>query len=83
MAATASVRDLRNRFPQVRKLLEAEGSVLLTERGRAKYRLTPYTEPTTQSPQPVDYWARLTSYQPTPLSPRAAQALQDDNRGNR
>ena len=33
MAGSATVRDLRNRFPKVRKLVESEGEVLLTERG--------------------------------------------------
>jgi len=39
MPATASVRDLRNRFPRVRKIVETEGEVLLTESGKTKYRL--------------------------------------------
>ena len=29
MASTATVRDLRNRFPRVRKLVETEGEVLV------------------------------------------------------
>ena len=40
MAASATVRDLLNRFPRVRKLLESEGEVLLTERGKTRYRRT-------------------------------------------
>jgi len=83
MPATASIRDLRNRFPKVRKLIETEGEVLLTESGEAKYRLTPYTAPSRKSPRPVDYWARLTSYQPKPISAIEAQALDDENRGDR
>jgi len=36
MPAIASVRDLRYNFPKVRKLLERDGEVLLSERGKAK-----------------------------------------------
>lgn len=43
MAATATVRELRNHFPKVRKLVETEGEVVVTERGTAKYRLTRFT----------------------------------------
>jgi hypothetical protein len=83
MSSTASVRDLRNHFPKVRKLLEAEGEVLLTESGTARYRLTSYSTPTAKIPLAIDYWARLTAYQPKPISTEAAQALDEENRGNR
>ena len=83
MPATASIRDLRNHFPKVRRILEAEGEVLLLERGAAKYRLTPYTGPRTKAAAPMDYWARLTARQPSPISAEAAQALEDENRGDR
>lgn len=83
MPSTASIRDLRNHFPKVRKLLDEEGEVLLTESGAAKYRLTPYVAPTTKRPQPLDYWARLTELQPSPISAEAAQALHEENRGDR
>jgi antitoxin (DNA-binding transcriptional repressor) of toxin-antitoxin stability system len=45
MKSTASVRDLRNHFPKVRKILEEKGEVLLTESGKAKYRLLPSSAP--------------------------------------
>lgn len=83
MSSTASIRDLRNHFPKVRKLLEEEGEVLLTERGAARYRLTSYSTPTAKIPSPVDYWARLTAYQPEPISAEAARALNEENRGDR
>ena len=57
--ATHSVRDLRNRFPEIRKAIESDGEVLLTERGAPKYRLLPYSAPPAQAAVPVDYWARL------------------------
>ena len=83
MPSTASIRDLRNRFPKVRKLLEAEGEVLLTEGGEARYRLTPYTAPPVKTPPPVDYWARLTAYHPSPIPAKEAQSLHEENRGDR
>ena len=83
MPATASVRDLRNRFPKVRKIVESDGEVLLTESGEAKYRLVLHTPPPKKSPPPVDYWGRLTAYQPSPIPAAQAQALHDDNRGDR
>ena len=42
MAATASIRDLRNNFPRVKKLVEEEGEVVVTDQGTPKYRLTRY-----------------------------------------
>lgn len=83
MPATVTIRDLRNKFPKVRKLVEAEGEVLLSESGRTKYRLVLHTERPAKAPPPVDYWARLTAYQPTPLTPAQSRALHDENRGDR
>ncbi len=51
------IRDLRNRFPQVRKLVESRGEVILTEKGKPRYRLTLYSPESTAMPPPIDYWA--------------------------
>ena len=83
MPTIATIRDLRNSFPKIRKLVEAEGEVLLSESGQTKYRLTLHTVRPAKSPPPVDYWARLTAYQPTALTRAQAQSLHDDNRGDR
>lgn len=83
MPATASIRDLRNHFPKVRQLVEAEGEVLLSENGRTRYRLILHTETPAPTAPPVDYWSRLTALQPTPLTAAQARALHDDNRGDR
>jgi antitoxin (DNA-binding transcriptional repressor) of toxin-antitoxin stability system len=83
MTATATIRDLRNRFPKIRKILEAEGEVVLTESGQSRYRLIPYVAPAKTSPTPVDYWARLTSLQPTPMTAAQAGELHEENRGDR
>ena len=84
MPSTATIRDLRNRFPKVKKLVEAEGEVLVTERGKPKYRLVLHTTAlSAKSPPAKDYMARLTRYQPRALSARAAKALDEANRGGR
>jgi len=83
MAATATVRDLRNNFPRVRRMVEEEGEVVVTEQGTPKYRLTRYAPTGKKAVPPKDYLARLRRHQPKPLSAAAAQALDDANRGAR
>lgn len=77
------VRDLRNHFPTVRKLVETHGEVILTERGKPRYRLTLYTPVSAAVPPPVDYWARLNSLQPRAMTREESRALHDENRGER
>jgi antitoxin (DNA-binding transcriptional repressor) of toxin-antitoxin stability system len=81
--ATASIRDLRNHFPKIRKLLDADGEVLLTEKGKTRYRLVLHTPAQVKEPPPVDYWARLIACQPRAMSAAQARALQEDLRGER
>ncbi|HUR17295.1 MAG TPA: hypothetical protein VMZ33_08420 [Candidatus Limnocylindrales bacterium] len=84
MARTASVRDLRNRFPHVKKLLEQDGEVVVTEQGTPKYRLTPYSVASrTPSAARKDYLERMRRHQPRPLSAAATRSLHDENRGRR
>jgi antitoxin (DNA-binding transcriptional repressor) of toxin-antitoxin stability system len=84
MAATATVRDLRNSFPKVRRLIEQEGEVVVTEQGTPRYRLIRYTAPSdARAAEPKDYMARLRKHQPRPLSRAASKTLHDTNRGNR
>jgi len=82
MNSTATIRDLRNRFPEIRKRLESEGEVLVTERGKPRYRLTLYAPKKAAVPA-VDYWERLKSYQPRPMTKAQARELHDENRGER
>ena len=84
MAANATIRDLRNRFPKVRKMVEAEGEVLVTERGKARYRLTLYAPaPAAKEPPAKDYLARMKRHQPRAIPDAAARALDEENRGAR
>jgi prevent-host-death family protein len=81
--STATVRELRNRFTEVRKRLEAEGEVLVTERGKPRYRLLLYSPPQEASAESFDYWARLKAYQPRPMTKAQSRRLHAENRGER
>ena len=84
MPVTATVRELRNHFPRVKKLVEEVGEVVVTDQGTAKYRLTLYTPAgPKKAPPRKDYMARLRRYQPRPLGAAAARALHEANRGER
>lgn len=54
MPASATIRDLRNKFPKIRRLVEAEGEVLLSESGKTKYRLMLHTVQPAKSSSRVD-----------------------------
>lgn len=63
--ATITIHDLRNRFPEIRKIVEAEGEVIVTDRGEPRYRLTLYTPvPSRKAPAGKDYVARMKRHQP-------------------
>ena len=81
--ATATIRELRNNFPRVRKALESEGEVVITEQGIPKYRLTQYTKTPARRMPPKNYLARLKRHQPKAMSAAAASALHAANRGER
>lgn len=81
---TASIRQLRTEFPKVRALIEREGELVVTERGQAAYIIKPYTEPKKKPARArrIDYYARLLSYMPKPISAET-QRLLDSDRGER
>ena len=82
--ATASVRDLRNRFPKIKEMVEAQGEVIVTDKGQPKYRLTLFTPGQRGQACPAkDYMARLRRHQLRPISAVAAKSLHDENRGIR
>jgi hypothetical protein len=83
MPAIATIRDLRNRFSKIRKLVETEGEVLLSENGQTKYRLVLHTPSQRCTSQAKDCLARLKKFQPRPMTAAAAQSLHDENRGDR
>ena len=82
--STVTVRDLRNEFPKVKKLVEEQGEVVVSEQGIPRYRLVLYTAATgKRRARPKDYLARLLRYQPRPSTASQARALHDENRGSR
>jgi prevent-host-death family protein len=83
MPAIATVRALRNDFRRVRKLVEQEGEVVVTDHGTPRYRLTPYAPAAPKRAIAKDYLARLRRHQPRPLRATEARAIADDNRGGR
>jgi antitoxin (DNA-binding transcriptional repressor) of toxin-antitoxin stability system len=84
MAATATIRDLRNNFPRVRRLLDQEGEVVVTDQGTPAYRLTRFQAPARSgTPAPKDYLARLRRFQPKPIQGDDVASLHDANRGGR
>jgi antitoxin (DNA-binding transcriptional repressor) of toxin-antitoxin stability system len=78
----ASVRDLRNHFPKIRRIVESEGEVIVTDKGQPKYKLTLFTpDKFRKAPPAKDYMARLRRHQPRPISAAAAKSLAGENRG--
>lgn len=84
MAERATIRQLRNAFPRVRKLVEQEGEVVITDQGTPKYVLTRYVPPARRTaPAAKDYVARMRQHQPRRMSASQSRALHDANRGQR
>jgi antitoxin (DNA-binding transcriptional repressor) of toxin-antitoxin stability system len=80
---TATVRDLRTRFPRLKALIAREGELLVTDRGRPAYVLRPYSPPPIKNTKTVDYFSRLRLRQPKPLSRARSRALDEADRGER
>jgi len=80
---TASIRDLRTRFPAVRRLLEQEGEVVVTDHGKPVVVLRPYDESRPRRQPPIDYYARLRRRMPRPLAAAARRALDEAARAER
>lgn len=79
----ASIRQLRTQFPKVRKMIEREGEVVVTERGQAAYVIKPYAAPKKKRKPKKNYMARLLSYMPKPISAEASREIDELNRGDR
>jgi antitoxin (DNA-binding transcriptional repressor) of toxin-antitoxin stability system len=80
---TASIRDLRTRFPEVRKLLAQEGEVVVTDRGKPVIVLRAYDVRQAGRRAPVDYFARLRRRMPSRIASHDRDALDEANRGER
>jgi antitoxin (DNA-binding transcriptional repressor) of toxin-antitoxin stability system len=80
---TASIRDLRTRFPEVRKLLEREGEVIVTDRGKPVIVLRTYDAHAAGKREPVDYLKRLRSRMPVGIARADRRLLDEADRGER
>ena len=80
---TATIRDLRTQFPKIRRMLEQEGQLVVTDRGRPVILLQPYRERVAARSKRIDYYARLRRRMPQPLTAAARQALHEADRGER
>jgi antitoxin (DNA-binding transcriptional repressor) of toxin-antitoxin stability system len=80
---TASIRDLRTRFPRIRRMLEQEGQLVITDRGRPVILMQPYHERVVGGRTDIDYYARLRRRMPRALTAHARRALDEADRGER
>jgi antitoxin (DNA-binding transcriptional repressor) of toxin-antitoxin stability system len=80
---TATIRDLRTRFPKVRRMLEQEGQLIVTDRGRPVMLLQPYHESAVRRGKRVDYYARLRRRMPRSLSAASRRELHEADRDER
>lgn len=80
---TATIRDLRTQFPRIRRLLEEEGEVIVTDHGEPVAVLRPFQATRTTRSEPVDYYRRLKARMPQPLSSASRHALDESDRGER
>lgn len=83
MMATATIRDLRTRFPRLKEIVAREGEIIVTDRGRPAYVLRSYSPPRQMRATRIDYFARLVTRQPRQLSANTSRELDDANRGER
>jgi len=81
--STATIRDLRTRFPKLKQILEREGELLVTDRGRPAYVLRVYSPAPMEKKSRIDYYTRLKAHQPGPISTAAAKALDRTDRDER
>lgn len=81
--ASATIRDLRTRFPKLKLLVERDGEVVITDHGRPAFLLLPYRTKAKSRVKRIDYFRRLRARQPKPLSMAASRALDEGDRGER
>jgi antitoxin (DNA-binding transcriptional repressor) of toxin-antitoxin stability system len=80
---TATVRDLRTKFPTVRHLIETKGEVIVTERGEPRFLLRPYQGKPSRKAPAVDFYKRVVARMPKMLTEKQSRAIDELNRGER
>ena len=80
---TATIRDLRTKFPKVRHLIETKGEVIVTERGEPRFLLRPYQGKPSRKAPPADFYKRVVARMPKMLTEKQSRAIDELNRGER
>lgn len=80
---TATIRDLRTRFPKVRAMVEQQGEIIVTDHGQPVFVLRPYDHSVRPTRTQIDYYARLKGRMPRALTTAERSALDEANRGER
>lgn len=79
----ATIRDLRTKFPKIRRLIETNGEVVVTERGQPRFVLRRYHAPAAKIAKPFDFYERLVKRMPKMLTEQQSRAIDELNRGDR
>ncbi len=79
-AKTASIRELRTNFRSVKRRIEQQGEVVITDHGQPAYLLKPLPQHPRQCGSPPDYYARLLKRQPKPLSVEETRQFWEEER---
>ena len=80
---TASVRELRTDFRAVKRKIEQEGEVVITDNGEPAYVLKSLPRKPKERPPLPDYHARLLEQRPTPMSDQETKEFWEEARGGR
>ena len=80
---TATVRDLRTKFPKVRHLIETSGEVVVTVRGKLRFVLRPYRITPSKKLAATDFYKRLRARMPKMLTEAQSRAIDQLDRGER
>jgi antitoxin (DNA-binding transcriptional repressor) of toxin-antitoxin stability system len=77
----ATIRELRTDFRSVKRRIEQNGEVVITDRGEPAYVIKPVPPVRAGKAAPRDYYARLLKRQPKPLSSEATRRFWKEERG--
>jgi antitoxin (DNA-binding transcriptional repressor) of toxin-antitoxin stability system len=80
---TATIRELRTDFRAVKRKIEQQGEVVITDNGEPAYLLKSLPRKPKERPPLPDYHARLLEQRPTPMSDQATREFWEEARGGR
>jgi antitoxin (DNA-binding transcriptional repressor) of toxin-antitoxin stability system len=80
---TATIRELRTNFRAVKRKIEQQGEVVITDNGEPAYVLKSLPRKPKERPPLPDYHARLLEQRPTPMSDQETREFWEEARGGR